>query len=243
MKHKLSTRISCALLTLVMIFLFIPLEVYAAVGEGLSGLIGDLMPAPSTITYIYTAEQLSNIGRNEKGVYKEKLLAGTYILMNDIDLATLTNEDGTQKNWTPIGDGENKFTGHFLGAGYTIKNLKIDVNKLTPGDENSTIYAGLFGYNTGTIRDVVVKGQVSSYDENGAPTATNGNQKYCVGKLVGYNEGTVDNCYDGITYTDFEINENSLISSATYELDYLLENDPAALKNIVVGDTYAITWE
>ena len=177
MKHRFSTRISCVLLTVVMILSFVPLNIYAALGEGLSALLGDLIPGPSTITYVYTAEHLSNIGKNEKGKYKEELLAGTYILMNDIDLSTFKNEDGTQKNWIPIGDDQHPFTGSFLGAGYTISNLKLDVNKLTPAEGSTVVYAGLFGYNQGTIRDVAVQGQVSSYDENGNPSTPNGGQK------------------------------------------------------------------
>ena len=118
MKYRLSTRITCALLSLVMMFLFIPLNVYAAIGEGI-GAISDKLEenedvfATKTLTYIYTAEDLQKIGKDEK--YP---LSGSYILMNDIDLSGISN-------WTPIGDESNPFTGKLLGAGFTISGMQI----------------------------------------------------------------------------------------------------------------------
>lgn len=51
-----------------------------------------------------------------------------YRLMNDLDLG------GT--NWTPLGDADDPFTGHFDGGGFTISNLTLN----TAAD-----YTGLFG--------------------------------------------------------------------------------------------------
>ena len=176
MKYKLSTRISCALLTLIMVFLFIPTNVYAAIGDGVSLLAEALTPDPSTLTYIYTADELAKIGKDS-----DYPLDGSYILMNDISLKDISN-------WTPIGDSKNPFTGNFLGAGFTIKDMLIDVNKLAPAESGGTLYVGLFGYNKGLIRDLALKGQVSTYDTDGKISETNGNQKSYIGKLVGYSD-------------------------------------------------------
>ncbi|MCL1872819.1 MAG: S-layer homology domain-containing protein [Clostridiales bacterium] len=91
---------------------------------------------------IYTAQDLDNVRKN---------LSGSYVLMNDIDLAGFK---GGQ--WEPIGDVtfdyledepsyDNAFTGIFDGQGYLIKNLKIT------GDKYS--FNGLFS----SISDAIVK--------------------------------------------------------------------------------------
>ncbi len=69
------------------------------------------------------------------------------ILTADIDLATFA--------WTPIGTTSTyKFAGTFDGAGYTISNLRVS---------RTASYSGLFGYVVGgTIKDLIVKGSVTS---------------------------------------------------------------------------------
>ena len=52
--------------------------------------------------------------------------------------AEINLEGSAEKQWTPIGTSAHKFTGTFIGTGYTISNLYIDDANL----EN----AGLFGY-------------------------------------------------------------------------------------------------
>jgi hypothetical protein len=85
-------------------------------------------------TPIKTATQLQAINNSAAR------LAGSYCLMNDIDL-------GSIPNWTPIGGMAPYFQGHFYGNGHVIKNLKI--NASTSG------YYGLFGAMVGgAIRDV-----------------------------------------------------------------------------------------
>lgn len=61
-------------------------------------------------------------------------------LDNDIDLSDI--------NWTPIGDYYNRYTGTFDGGNYTITGLTV-----TTSDQ----YAGLFGYLSGTVKDVTLK--------------------------------------------------------------------------------------
>lgn len=66
-----------------------------------------------------------NNGNNYSGKY--------IILTNDIDISSETD-------WTPIGNGTNKFTGYFNGQSKTISGLTIT---------SSPEYAGLFGYVSG----------------------------------------------------------------------------------------------
>ncbi|MCL1874443.1 MAG: dockerin type I domain-containing protein [Clostridiales bacterium] len=80
-------------------------------------------PEPDAIP-IYTAEDLDNVREN---------LSGSYMLMNDIDLA-----DYNSGQWEPIGNSSsNSFNGVFDGQGYVIKNLTITSSLCQ--------YAGLFG--------------------------------------------------------------------------------------------------
>ncbi len=67
-----------------------------------------------------------------------------YKLTGDIDLAGV-------ESWTPIGSEKNKFTGTFVGTGFTISNLKID--------DADLMYAGLFGIiaSPGKIEGVTVE--------------------------------------------------------------------------------------
>ena len=94
-----------------------------------------------------------------------------------LDYALATSVDGTSINWAPIGTNgagsliaAGGFSGIFEGLGNTISNLTVNT-----GTAN---YAGLFGYSSGTLRDVILSGG----------SVTGG--KY-VGGLVGYQSGGV----------------------------------------------------
>lgn len=75
-------------------------------------------------------------------------------LSNDIDL--------NNKNWTPIGKANFRFSGTFDGDGHTISNLSVD-----SGD-----YCGLFGYiDYSTISNLSVSGSVVVVDYSGTVNA------------------------------------------------------------------------
>jgi len=105
---------------------------------------------------ITTVEQLKLINYGLNGHYK---------LGNNIDLKDISN-------WLPIGDSIYNFTGSFDGSGYKISNLSIN--------EIEKSYVGLFGYSTGTLKNIVfenVKVKGKNY----------------VGALVGYTTGNIEN--------------------------------------------------
>lgn len=115
-------------------------------------------------TFIRTAQEFNNIRNN---------LSGNYVLLNDIDLSGYSE-------WTPIGENANAaFTGIFDGNGNTISGLNIT---------KCNSYAGLFGYNKGTIKNVAVSGKI---DADGTGSANN---VAYIGGIVGYNAGTISNC-------------------------------------------------
>ncbi len=97
--------------------------------------------------------------------------SGEYFkLTTDINLGGST--------WTPIGtDNSHSFKGTFDGGGRTISGLSV----------NSAKYAGLFGQNNGTIKNLNVKGSVAASNAG------------CTGGIVGYNFGVVSGCSSDCT--------------------------------------------
>ena len=107
------------------------------------------------ITFISTADELQAINDNLSRAYK---------LVNDIDVSTINN-------FIPLGDGDTPFDGIFDGGGFTISNLTIS------SDSNNL---GLFGSNSGIIKDVTLDNVDITGNEN-------------VGAIVGANGGTIEN--------------------------------------------------
>jgi hypothetical protein len=101
-------------------------------------------------------------------------LSKVYRLANDIDASASKTENGGS-GFVPIGNATNNFTGNFNGAGHAIKNLTI----IRPAI--STV--GLFGYASLSIIDSlrITNVTIEGYSQ--------------VGAIVGYNYGTISNCY------------------------------------------------
>ena len=95
----------------------------------------------------------------------------------------LENIDLSSETWDVIGsytdDGKsNAFAGIFEGNNRTISGLNINEDKE---------FVGLFAYNTGTIRDVIL--------ESGSVTGI-----ARVGGIVAVNDGMIENCHNkGVT--------------------------------------------
>lgn len=114
----------------------------------------------------------------------------TITLENNIDLSEKYGADkgvnGAAVSWTPIGNGvmnnAKPFNGTFDGGDYTISGLYI-YSDAPNGIE------GLFGTlgGSGTVKNLTVSGEVTAGD--------------WVGGVVGYNEGTVDNCHNEVAIT------------------------------------------
>jgi hypothetical protein len=106
-------------------------------------------------------------------------LSGNYILLNDIVL------DGN--SWLPIGNDTDPFTGVFNGNNHTIAGLYININ---------AIYAGLFGYLTGSVSDLGVEiatgGIYNHFNPPESPPIARGT----TGGIAGYvNGGSIVNSY------------------------------------------------
>ena len=98
--------------------------------------------------FIYTAEDLQSINKNEES------LSGYYILMDDIDLSSYLSENcegyNDGKGWIPIGQYNDvtdpnvatrfAFKGTFDGNGHVVSNLLMNNKK-----DTYAFNAGLFG--------------------------------------------------------------------------------------------------
>ena len=114
---------------------------------------------------VTSAEGLKNIA---KLVNEEWKLGINITLTADIDLKGI--------DWTPIGKDDNKaYTGTFDGGNHTITGLTV-----TTSDQ----YAGLFGYLSGTVKDVTLKDvKIESNNEISD-----------VGGVAGQSYGNIENC-------------------------------------------------
>lgn len=122
-----------------------------------------------TASDLVTLATVVNNGNSCEGIY--------FILMNDIDLSGECGKDigGSEVSWTPIGTNyRTPFNGTFDGGGHEITGLYINTIDNVQG---------LFGsINTvGVVKNLGVGGTVIG----------GGN----VGGIVGYNNGTIQNCY------------------------------------------------
>lgn len=117
-----------------------------------------------------------------------------YVLYDWYDFANKANVTEQM----PIGkDSINSFNATYNGGCFEINNVNFVTKDGT--------YVGLFGYNDGTIKDVVVATQ---YAKNGnsynvrRTDAVGENQEAYFGVLVGYNNGKIDNCAIAGYYLD-----------------------------------------
>ena len=153
----------------------------------------DVKTPTDQVIEIHTAEDLTIINASPAK------LSGQYILMNDI----------TVENWTPIGNGRNRFTGTFDGNGHTITISGISPNMLSssrpfhhnPMNMNSALnitqssiqrfFVGLFGATDGRsiIKNLKVDGQI---DFDG------GKKDVIAGGIVGENYGKIFQCVSSI---------------------------------------------
>lgn len=142
---------------------------------------------------IKTAEELKFFGTRVNG--GKGFANKTITQVADIDL------QGNESNqWSPIANASEKFWGTYDGTNHSINNLYIN---------NEMSYQGLFGYNDGIIKNLMVSGNVTSTARysGGIGGINNGRISNCTtnilvrgnnrtGGIVGYNNGTISDCYN-----------------------------------------------
>lgn len=117
-----------------------------------------------------------------------------FVMTNDITfLPEDFDENGAfynnSESWIPIGTESIPFSGNFDGNGNVIIGIKVNVVL-----ERGEVVAGLFGYSKGSIHDLGL------VDSNISVAITTTSTNYvCLpyaGGIVGYNEGTIERCYN-----------------------------------------------
>lgn len=129
--------------------------------------------ADKTEFYISTAEQLKGLSDlvNQENITFDNC---QIILDDDIDLNNI--------QWTPIGfNNWHSFNGEFNGNNHIITNMMIE------NDQCSSNYIGLFGYASGTIKNVILSGKIILND-------TYTSSFINIGTLCGY-ANTITDCY------------------------------------------------
>jgi hypothetical protein len=130
--------------------------------------------AIANVHEIRTEEQLNAVRNN---------LAHNYMLLDSVTLTSLTLDSA--KGWTPIGDsGANSFSGIFNGNNHKITGVFIDITST----ENSNLYTGLFGYLTGTVKNLGV-------EMAAAGIKVSFRSGSYVGGIAGYATKVIENCY------------------------------------------------
>lgn len=158
---------------------------------------------------ISSKAELNNIRNNLSGNY----YLTCDIEFDESDFVSGGAYYNSGKCFVPIGNGKSPFTGTFDGRGYTVSGLKISVSgkvysmSVTPvmtiasvlsddgwtGDyiidsnPNVSPAVGLFGANTGTIKNLTVTD--SPYIAGSSNSAT-----LYIGGIAGHNNGNIINC-------------------------------------------------
>ena len=133
--------------------------------------------------------------------------AASYVDANNKELFKDYNDDGVEKGiqeelidkeqrgFIAIGKAEasestqryryegNFFKGNFDGNNKIIKNMHIKSST-----EDEVEFLGLFGGNTGKIKNLTVTGKINIYDESEEKITK------LIGGIVAYNEGNIENC-------------------------------------------------
>ena len=107
-------------------------------------------------------------------------LTDNIVVNENVLKADGTLNEGTYRDWTPIGIISNRYTGTFDGKGKTVSGLYFN--------DSTVNHVGLFGYlqSGGIVQNV---GVVDSY--------LSGNEK--IGGVVGVSDGTITDCYNNGT--------------------------------------------
>lgn len=162
---------------------------------GHSAIESDTKPELPNNVYIRSPRQLNNLSvlyNDYRNMLGESI---TYIQERKMDyVAYEWTTFGTNKKLveyqSPIGaTKDNSFIGIYNGGSFEINNINFRTQ--------SSTYIGLFGYNSGTIKNVVVATQYaingSSYNVT-RKDPIKSNQEAYFGVLAGYNDGSIDNC-------------------------------------------------
>ncbi len=193
---KMKKRIISVFLSAVLVFALLPVAAWAAdvpfENNGGNGTAGN----PYQINDLDQFEAFRNYINADADGGKDEY----FKLTAPIDMSA-NYSAGSNTSWTPIGTEDNPFSGTFDGGDFEISGLYINTEDY---------YTGLFGYSTGTIKNLTVSGSVTGGTYTGGIVGENegGSVENCCNKnavngvsstsgIAGYNKGgSIENCYN-----------------------------------------------
>lgn len=161
-----------------------------------------------------------------------KHLTSSFVQINDIDMFSFDFE--------PIGTYQDYFTGIYNGNGFAIKNVYSTVNST---EDTSTAINGLFGYNSGIIKNIRLLNSTfnCNYNFSAEANVLKMNAGSWNGGFAAYNEGTIDSCYlDKTTisiYADIRVPENSTSTSFQSYAGGITAWNKGVIKNCGISDS------
>ncbi len=178
----------------------------------------DLLGSGTTTTAITTEEIIVD---TENFIQIDTVSELQSIEMNKSYRLT-SNIDLTGIEWNPIGNQSNPYLGIFDGNDYTISNLTIS--------DNNQIYNGLFGYLSGTVKDLFMtnidiefesnfityvggiagftNGDIITSNVSGSITVVNTESNSYVGLLAGFAQGKLNPTTTVVDFTPNVIQTN-----------------------------------
>ena len=174
-------KILALLLTLVMLVTVLPMGALTVSAESTPEFLGGDGTEESPYL-ISNKTHLNNVRKYPSSHFK--MVAD--IVFTEADFAEKGDYYNNGQGWQPIGtDDVTPFIGVFDGNGHIIKGLYVNIQKT---NKYKYIYAGLFGYNEGTIKNLGML--------DGSVSASSDSSSYA-GGIAGYNfYGTISNCYN-----------------------------------------------
>ena len=195
-------KILALLLTLVMLVTVLPMGALTVSAESTTEFLGG--DGTEESPYLISNKTHLNNVRNHPGSHF-KMVADITFTEADFSVRGEFYNDG--QGWQPIGtDGGTPFIGVFDGNGHIIKGLYVNIQTT---DRN--VYAGLFGYSRGMIKNLgMTDGSVSSTSTSTSSYSYSYSYSYA-GGIAGYNGGTISNCYNA-----GRVSASSSSSSSSY---------------------------
>ena len=169
------------------------------------------------VTLISTPEEFSKMREDVTGHYR--LANDIVFTKSDFEVGGAFYNGGA--GWTPIGTSSTPFSGTLDGNGYTVSGLQMTVT----GSANATVYVGVFGWMTGTVKNLRVadvsfslnggksvraaglaaysRGLIQNVAGTGTVTAVNGSNTSSAGGIVGIQTRTasIEHAYAEVKLT------------------------------------------
>ncbi len=178
-------RLLAVLLTMLTLTTAVPVGVSSVSAENTTEFAGGNGTAENPYL-VETATHLDNV---------RFYLDAHFRMIADIQFTTADFEEGGDfydgvHGWEPIGTESTPFEGQFDGDSHTITGLLCHQNG------EGKIYAGLFGYSTGTIQNLGLLGGNISASSTPTSTSNYSSDASYAGGIAGYNSGMISNCYN-----------------------------------------------